>query len=230
MTVFPGLVVHHLLAYAVETGVLGEVGYVAVHLPVDLYVFHHVLAVSLQATVEVVQVVHPAYPSCRGVEELGGYGLRQRVVALLLVSRHEVVAVFGYHLVEAGYLVGRVLQVGVHGDDHVAAGFLEPAIEGGALAVIAAELYGVYVRVLGRELLYDLPRVVGGAIVDEDNLIAEVVGFHHALYPRVKLWQRLCLVEKWYDYGYVHFSCCFFIGWRLSLPCFFSLSRLWGSS
>ena len=179
VTVFPGLVVHHLLAYAVETGVLGEVGY---------------------------------------------------VVALLLVSRHEVVAVFGYHLVEAGYLVGRVLQVGVHGDDHVAAGFLEPAIESGALAVIAAELYGVYVRVLGRELLYDLPRVVGGAIVDEDNLIAEVVGFHHALYPRVKLWQRLCLVEKWYDYGYVHFSCCFFIGWRLSLPCFFSLSRLWGSS
>ncbi len=42
-------------------------------------------------------------------------------------ARYEVVAVLGYHLVETRNLVGRVLQVGVHGDDHVAFCLFETA-------------------------------------------------------------------------------------------------------
>ena len=44
------------LAYPGETGVLGYVGDVAVHVPVDLYLLDHLTPVSLQAAVHVVQL------------------------------------------------------------------------------------------------------------------------------------------------------------------------------
>ena len=132
---------HYLLANLVEARILGQVGYVAVHLSVHLDVLYDVSAVSLQTTVEVMQVLDAANLSCRGVEELSGNGFRYRVVAFLLISRYEVVFLLGDHAVKLWYLVGRVLQVSIHGYDHVSLGLLEAAVQGRALAVVAAELY-----------------------------------------------------------------------------------------
>ena len=106
-----------------------------------------------------------------GVEQLGGDGLRQGVVALLFVARHEVVAIAGDHAVELGNLVGRVLKVGVHGDDHVALGAGEAGVEGGRLAVVAAEGDSFYGGIFGGEALDYVPRRVGGAVVDENDLV-----------------------------------------------------------
>ena len=75
LPVFPCLVVYHLLANLVESRILGQVGDKAVHLAIHLDILHHVLAVSLQSAVEVVQVLNPAHLSCCGIEQLGGNGL-----------------------------------------------------------------------------------------------------------------------------------------------------------
>ena len=103
------------------------------------------------------QVLHPANLAGSGIEELGGDGLGQGVISLLLVARHEVVAVLHNHLVESGYLVGRILQVGIHGDDHVALDLLESAVERRALAIIAAELDATHVLRLLAQTLDDVP-------------------------------------------------------------------------
>ena len=60
LAVFAGLMLDYFLAYARESGLLGEVWYVAVHVAVDLDVLHHFAAVCLEAAVEVVEVVYAA--------------------------------------------------------------------------------------------------------------------------------------------------------------------------
>lgn len=72
LAVLAGLVVYYLLADLVKTGVLGQVGYVAVHLAVHLDILDHLATVSLEPAVEVVQVVHTANLAGGSVEELVG--------------------------------------------------------------------------------------------------------------------------------------------------------------
>ena len=74
LSVLTCLMLHYLLANLVEARILGQVGYVAVHLSVHLDVLYDVSAVSLQTTVEVMQVLDAANFSCRGVEEFSGNG------------------------------------------------------------------------------------------------------------------------------------------------------------
>ena len=52
--------VYDLLANLVETGILGEVRDVTVHLAIDLDVLDHIATVGLETTVEVVEVVNAA--------------------------------------------------------------------------------------------------------------------------------------------------------------------------
>ena len=131
------------------------------HFAVDLDVLYDVAAIGLQSAVEVVQVADAAHPSGRSIEELCGKCLRQRVIALLLVAGNQVVAVFGNHSVEFGNLIGRVLKVGIHCDDHISLGCFEPTIEGRTLAIVAAERNSANVGRLMAQLVNDLPGVVG---------------------------------------------------------------------
>ena len=132
------------------------------------------------------QVVYAADLARRRIKQLRGNRLRQRVVTLLLVSAHEVVLLLRYHAVKFRDLIGRVLQVGIHRDDDIALGSLEAAVEGRTFAVIAAELDAVYVlRILVVQFFDDIPAVVRGAVIDEDDLIRESVGVHYALDPCV---------------------------------------------
>ena len=79
------------------------------HFAVDLDVFNYFVAVGFESAVKVVQVLDTAHLTRCGVEEFGGDGFRQRVVAFLLVARHEVVALDGNHAEKFGYFVGRIL-------------------------------------------------------------------------------------------------------------------------
>ena len=54
-TVFAFAVDHHFLAYLCETGVFCDIGYVAVHVPVDFYFLDNIAPVGFQAAVHVVQ-------------------------------------------------------------------------------------------------------------------------------------------------------------------------------
>ena len=199
-----GLVLHHLFADAAEAGVLGQVGDVAVHLAVDFDVLDHVLAIGFQSAVEVVEVVDAAHLSCRGVEEFGGEGFGDGVVAFLLVAAHQVVAFFRNHAVELGDFVGAVLEVGVHGDDHFALCGAETAEEGGTLPVVAAELDAVHRGVLGAEVFDESPRAVGRPIVHKNEFMAEVVVGHDAFDPSVKFGDAFVFVEEGDDDGDVN--------------------------
>ena len=90
---------HHLLAYLGETCILGQIRYVSVHLAIHFNILHHLLAISLEAAIKVVQVLDSRYFASCGIEEFRGQGLRQGIVALLLVPRHEIIALFHNHTV-----------------------------------------------------------------------------------------------------------------------------------
>ena len=65
---------HHLLADFGETGILGQVRDIAVHLAVHLDILHHIYAIGFQAAVEVVEILDAAHAPRRGVEEFCGNG------------------------------------------------------------------------------------------------------------------------------------------------------------
>ena len=78
-------------------------------------------------------------------------------MAFLLVAADEVIAILFDHPVQLGNLVGRVLQVGIHGNDDIALCLFEATIEGRALAVVAAELNALDVLGLLSQLIDDFP-------------------------------------------------------------------------
>ena len=194
LAVFARLMMHNLFADAVEARVFRKIRDVSVHLSIHLDILYHILAISLQSAVEVVQVMYSADFPCRRVENLCRNGFRQWVVALLFISGYKVKLVLGNHAVKFRNLVGRVLQVGIHRDNHIALCLLETAIQRGTLAIVAAELYTFHVLVLFAEAFYHLPRTVGRAVVYEYHFKRELVSVHHPLYPSVKFGQRLLLI------------------------------------
>ena len=78
-------------------------------------------------------------------------------MSLFLPARNQVIALFHDHPVHLGKFVGTVLQVGIHGKDHIARGIQETDIEGCGLAVIPAEFNPLHTRVDQFQLLYNLP-------------------------------------------------------------------------
>ena len=129
--------VHHLFADLLIAGILRQVGDIAVHVAIHFDMLHHLTAICLQATVEVVEVLDSRHAPCCGVEELGGDSLRQRVIALLLPSRHQVVAIFGDHPIELRDLIGGVLKVGIHRDHYISLGARKTGVQRRRFAIIA---------------------------------------------------------------------------------------------
>ena len=168
------------------------------HLAVDLDRLDHLAAVGLQAAVEVVQA-DARRGTCRPVEELARPPLADRVVALLLPARNQVVTLLEDHTAQGGDLLGRILQVGVHGDHHLAARSRKAAIESGRLAVVARKTDAPQRRILRGQALDNGPRAVGRAVVHEDCLIGEGMGRSDTVDPRQQFGQRLLLVVERYD-------------------------------
>lgn len=202
--IFAGLMVHHLLADACKTRIFGKIRDIAVHLAINLDVFNHILAISLQTAVEIVQILDATHLARRGIEKLCRNRLRQRVVALLLPSRHKVVAILHNHPIKFRNLVRTVLKVGVHSNHHIALGTLESNVQRRRLAIVAAETNTLHSRTLGLQVVDNLPRSVGRAIVDKNNLIREPVGFHHAFNPRLQFRQRFRLIIQRNYNRYIH--------------------------
>ena len=198
--IFASLVVHHALTDFGVAGILSQVRNVAVHVAIHLNVLHHLAAISLQTAVEVVKIVNAAHLARCGVEQFGGNGFGFGVVTLLFPTAHQIVALLGNHLVEVWNFVGAVLQVGVHGDDHIALHTLKTSIEGRRLAVVAAETHALDIFVFLMKFLNHFPRVVGAAVVDHQHLVGEVVFFHHALNPFCQFGQRFGFVIQWNYY------------------------------
>ena len=120
---------YHLLANFGEACVLCQIRDVAVHIVVQLDAMDHLRAVRFESAVEVVQVLNPRDPSSGRVKELRGDRLGERIVALLLPSAHEVVPLMDDHIVHPADLLGSVLQVGIHREDHSATSTSEATLQ-----------------------------------------------------------------------------------------------------
>ena len=195
------------LAYLGETGVLGYVWDVAVHVSVDLYLLDYLTPVSLKSAVHVVQL-EAGHLAGGEVVYLRWYVLGEGVVvADLLPSGHQVVAVLLNHTIQLGYLVRTVLEVCVHGDDHISGGLAEACLEGCRLAVVAAETVGADMGIDGGELLYRLPGAVIAAVVYHQCLVFDA-GYGRAcdgtVYPLRQFAEGLVLVVEGNYYRKVH--------------------------
>ena len=135
----PFAVLHHFLTDLGESGVLSEVRDIPVHLGEDLDILDDVQTVGLEAAVHIVKLDAGDF-ACRGIEELGRDILGELVIVpFLLPSGDEVKPILFDHAIEFRNLIGGILQVGIHGDDHIALCGLETAEESGGFAVVAAE-------------------------------------------------------------------------------------------
>ena len=191
---------HFLLSDLREACVLGQIRDVAVHFPVDFDVLDHLAAVGLETAVHVVEL--DARDLAGGsVEKLGRKILGELVVlTVLLPAGHHVVAFLRDFLVQAGDLVGGVLQVGVHGDDHVALRLVETAVQRSGFAVVAPEADAVHQRIGRRKALDNLPGGIGAAVVDHYYLVGIAFGEHDPLNPGFELGKGFRFVEQGNDY------------------------------
>ena len=122
------------------------------------------------------------------------------IVAFLLPSGDHIVILFRNHAEQGGNLVGAVLHVGIHGDDHRALRRLETAMQRRRLTVIAAELNAVDGGIPTGIFLDDRPGAVLAAVIHENDFVNITVLLHDTLYPRYQFGERLVFVVQWNDY------------------------------
>ena len=195
---------NHLLADVRKTCLFGQYRDVAVHLTIDLYRLHHIDVVGFQAAVKVVQL-NLRHTTSGPIEKLGWDILCQfGIVTHFLPARNQVVMIFGNHAVELGNLVGTVLKIGIHRDDHIALHHFKSSIQRRRFAVVSSKLDTLHTRVLSAKFFNDAPRLVGRAIVHHHYLVRERVFLHHTFNPCHQLRQRFFFVIKRYYNRYVH--------------------------
>ena len=196
--------VHNLFPDFGEACILCQVRDVAVHLAINLDVLHHLTPIGFQSTVEVVQVMYARDSPRRRIEKLCRNRFRQGVVTFLLVSRHQVVTLFRNHAVEFGNLVGTILQISVHGDDHIAFRLTKPTEQRRRLSIVPAELDTFHTRRFRTQTLDDLPGTVGTSVIDKNDLIRKMMSCHHPFNPGEQFRQRFLLIVERNDNGYIH--------------------------
>jgi hypothetical protein len=95
----------------------------------------------------------------------------------------------------------RMLQVAVHGDDHLAQGVIEAGGERGRLAVVAGQFDDADGGIAGAEAAQRQVAAVAAAVIDEDDLVGQADGDQHAREARVQFVERRLFVEDGNDHG-----------------------------
>ena len=185
---------YYLLTDLRKAGLLGQHGNVPVHLPIDLHRAHHLPSVGLEAAVEIVQVNAADLPG-RPVVQLGGHRLCDGVVPLLFPATDQIEALLQHAALQFGHLIGTVLQIRIHGDDHSAAHYAESRVQGRTFALVPGKAQSDDpVAVFGLELLHHLPRTIGGSVVHKHHLIG--AARQHVVDPGHELRQALLFIEQ----------------------------------
>ncbi len=96
------------------------------------------------------------------------------IVAHALPAADHVGAVLFQGTQEARNLGRVILQIGIEGQDDLAARGMKASRQRRRLAEIAAETNTVDPAIFPGQLGDDLPRTIGAAVVDEDNLDGEI--------------------------------------------------------
>ena len=102
---------------------------------------------------------------------------------------------------EARDVLGRVLQVAVHGHDDVTARTHDSCVHGGMLTEVPLQTHGVNPRIGVVESLERRKGPIGGTVVDEDELERPAQSVERGGCAPVQLVDRRGLVEQRYDDG-----------------------------
>ena len=205
MTVLAGAMLDDLLADPLESGLFCQNRNITMHLAIDFDRLDHPAAVGLQSAVEIMQS-DSRNDAGRPVEKLARPPLPRRVMTLLFPARHQIVPLVEDHMPQSRNLVRRVLQVGVHRENHLAACFGETAIQSGGFAVVASELDPPHRRKPLVQTLDHAPRTIAGTVVHQDHLVGQTLAASYAVDPFDQLRQGLFLVVKRNDDRYVERS------------------------
>ena len=178
----------------------GQRGDEAVQFAVEMHMLEHVAPVRLEAATVIVQP-HVRYV---GDEAIGHHGRQLAIpVAILPVeppAADDVVA-----LVNLGHeqrnVHGVILQVGVHGDDYIAACVVKAAREGGRLPRIAAQAQDGEARVLERNLAQQFKRAIARAVVHNQHFGRLAVVGHRRHQPVIQRGYALFFVVERNDDG-----------------------------
>src|SRR5262245_21643760 len=171
----------------------------AVHLAVDRDSFEHFAAIRFERRAEVVD-----RDSRRARHQLVRDPRRKRaqeaVLAVLTPATDHVVTFFELRQ-KARDVFRLMLQVAVHGDDHVALGVIESGGQRRCLAEIAPQPYACHARIERGDLPEDHRRAICAAVIDEDQLIVFAETFHHFRQTAIKYGHILFFVMKGDDDG-----------------------------
>jgi len=180
------------LAHTKPTG-LGQNRHKAVQLAVQPHLVEHLAAIALHAAVVIVED-DPGRDPHHPVERPRRQHLGPGIVADLLPAADHVHALV-HSGQEAGDFVGVVLEVGVQGEDQLAAGVGKPSAQGRRLPEVAAEPNPPHAGVLGGDPANRLPGAVRRAVVHENHLDLQPVRRRDLVDLLVQDLQTLLLAE-----------------------------------
>ena len=130
------------------------------------------------------------------VGDLRRHAARPQVVHALLAPAADDVVAFVELREQLRNFLGRVLQIAVHGDDHLAGGGVESGGERGRLPVVARKADRAHVRVARRQHLERLRRAVAAAVVHVDDFRSATDQKEHRREAARELLDRPRFVEE----------------------------------
>src|SRR5690606_28021280 len=110
-SIFTRPVFYHLFTDLLKAGPFGNNRNVAVHFTIHFNPFDYLPAISFQPAVKIMQIMNPRHPAGYAIEQFGGNGLGQRIMALPLPSRNKVKFILGDFSVQLRDLIRTILKV-----------------------------------------------------------------------------------------------------------------------
>ena len=142
----------------------------AVQFAVKVDVFEDLRPVRLEGGAEIAQIDagglrHEPVGDAR--RNLAGYGI---IHPLFAPTAGDVESLIDF-LQEGGNIFRSVLQIAVHGDDHLAAGLVKAGRESGRLSEVAPQADHLQVRIGFDQIAQQLVAAIGRSVVDIENFV-----------------------------------------------------------
>src|ERR1700734_4030806 len=170
------------------------------HLAVKRDILDDLAPVGLESGAKVVDI-DSAESGHQPVGAARGNAAKDKVVAALGTPAADNVVAFFELGEEVGDLVGRVLEISVHGENTVALSVIKTSGKSRGLAEVAAKLDDENTRIYGCNLFKQTVGAVAGAVVNEDQFEGLSYVLHDGLEAVVQSGDVLFFVVEWNDDG-----------------------------
>lgn len=125
-----------------------------------------------------------------------------RIVSLPLPAGNKIISFVDLGE-QCGDLIGIILQVGIHGDHHIALDVGEADGQCSALAIVATEANGAEARISGMQTFDHVERTVRRSVVDEEDIpTATSYAVKYGLQTTCEFTEGFFLVEQGYHDAY----------------------------